>query len=366
MAQVIIFAPAHDIHASAVAWSLRRAGVEALVSSSLRQGSASRFAVLAGADGLHGWASDFQPAEVSAVWYRRPSRPGLSDQAELDRWFSAQQWALFQKNFLAVAHSTVPALWVNEPAASVAAESKLLQLRVAAEVGLDFPEALVTNDAGQVDQLIRRWGRVVFKTFQGHAWEDRATQRYYNTDVSVLDAASELPEAAIAFCPGIFQRYIEKQCDLRVTVIGERFFCARIERKSGGAYLDWRPAILDEDMDVQPFQLPPAVEARLRELMRRLGIVFGCIDLVMDGAGRLFFLEVNQQGQFLFIEKMLPALPLLQAASAMLAGGRTDYALDGRFTAGFEAYLDSADYQQALAAPIDEAPPTTIEPAVTD
>jgi glutathione synthase/RimK-type ligase-like ATP-grasp enzyme len=352
MRQVIIFAPAHDVHASAVAWALRRTGVEVELSESVRSDPSTRLAVHAGERGLKAWASGRSLDALTSVWYRRPASPDLRDQNEVDRAFSSQQWVLFQKNFLTVAKDLLPAFWVNDPAAAVAAESKLLQLRVAAEVGLEFPEAVVTNDAGKVADLVTRWGRVVFKTFVGHAWEDRATQRMYNSDVAVLDASTELPELPIAFCPGIYQRYIDKVCDLRVTVIGDRFFAARISRRSGGAFIDWRPSILDEEMQVEAVQLPEVTELKLRQLMRRLGLVFGCIDLVVDARGQLYFLEVNQQGQFLFIEKMLPGFPLLQAVSSMLATGEAKYSLepDPRGPT-FEQYLESADYQRALAAP---------------
>lgn len=363
MQQVVILAPSQDIHASAVAWALRRTGVGVQASESLRHDPSARLAVQASEHGLKGWLSACPTDAIASVWYRRPDRPDVRDQGEVDRLFSLQQWTLFQKNFLTVARDLVPALWINDPAAAVAAESKLLQLRVAAEVGLEFPEATITNDAGRVAELVRRWGRVVFKTFQGHAWEDRAAQRLYSTDVAVLDASAELPELSIAFCPGIYQRYIDKVCDLRVTMIGERFFTARISRRSGGAFVDWRPSILDEEMRVEAVQLPEVTELKLRRLMRRLGLVFGCIDLVQDAAGQLYFLEVNQQGQFLFIEKMLPELPLLQAMSCLLAEGNVAYSLTPEGRPSFEQYLQSADYQDALAAPPEQqAWPYTVEP----
>jgi glutathione synthase/RimK-type ligase-like ATP-grasp enzyme len=365
MRQVVLFAPAYDVHASAVSWALRRAGVSVQIGESLRTDPSVRLAVHAGEHGLQAWMPGCSPDALTSVWYRRPASPDLSDQNEVDRAFSSQQWTLFQKNFLTVARDLLPAFWVNDPAAAIAAESKLLQLRTAAGVGLAFPEAVVTNDAGKVAELRDRWGKVIFKTFVGHSWEDQATQRMYNTDVAVLDATTELPEQPIAFCPGIYQRYIEKVCDVRVTVIGERFFAARISRRSGGAYVDWRPSILEEDMLVEAMQLPEVIELKLRQLMRRLGLAFGCIDLVMDMAGQLHFLEVNQQGQFLFIEKMLPELRLLQAISAMLATGDARYPLDpDPRDATFDQYLESADYQQALAAPAtQQAWSYTVEPA---
>jgi hypothetical protein len=51
---------------------------------------------------------------------------------------------------------------------------------------------------------------------------------------------------------------------------------------------------------------------------------------------------VNQQGQFLFIEKMLPELSSLQAISGMLATGEAKYSLEpGARAPTIEQYLDS-------------------------
>lgn len=69
-------------------------------------------------------------------------------------------------------------------------------------------------------------------------------------------------------------------------------------------------------------------DAALRRLMESLGLVFGCIDLVAGEHDVLHVLEINQAGQFLFVEHDTPELPLLRATAAMLAVGRPDHSLD--------------------------------------
>ena len=44
-----------------------------------------------------------------------------------------------------------------------------------------------------------------------------------------------------------------------------------------------------------------------------MGLVMGCIDIVVDKDGTYQFLEVNQQGQFLWIEQLCPEVKLLDA-----------------------------------------------------
>jgi glutathione synthase/RimK-type ligase-like ATP-grasp enzyme len=48
--------------------------------------------------------------------------------------------------------------------------------------------------------------------------------------------------------------------------------------------------------------LPPEIIAKLHELMTRLGLVYGAIDLRLTPEGRYVFLEINPAGQFLYVE----------------------------------------------------------------
>jgi glutathione synthase/RimK-type ligase-like ATP-grasp enzyme len=54
---------------------------------------------------------------------------------------------------------------------------------------------------------------------------------------------------------------------------------------------------------ITPVQLPEEVRDRLTDLMRRLGLVYGAIDMRRTPDGRYVFLEINPAGQWLFIEE---------------------------------------------------------------
>jgi hypothetical protein len=94
--------------------------------------------------------------EVRAVWARRFWPPRLFP--DLDRKFHemcARESMATVEGFLDGLHS---ASWVNDPARERQAENKLLQLRIAAEVGLLVPRTLVTNDPQQMRSLSRGEG----------------------------------------------------------------------------------------------------------------------------------------------------------------------------------------------------------------
>jgi glutathione synthase/RimK-type ligase-like ATP-grasp enzyme len=343
---VLMFSLDYDPHATAVAWALRQNGVPYRLNPSLRVDASTRLCVHADEHGDTLALDDIDMNHVRAVWHRRPRTPAAGACLEADRGFIEGQWKYLQKNIFDAAEDAIDALWINRPRAAEHAESKLVQLRAARAAGLSIPETMISNRASDVARLIRRWGRVVFKTFYPQSWEDSGKRLTYQMSTAMLDAGSELPEQAIAVSPGIFQRYIDKSCDVRVTFIGERIFAIKIDKASGDAYFDWRAHSHDADTRIEIFELGTALEAKLRDVMRRLDLVFGCIDLVIDRDGQGYFLEINQAGQFLFVEERMPELKLLRAMTGMLIAGNTHYAIGDSVDVRLKDYLDSDEYRQ--------------------
>lgn len=338
----LILSPLQDPNAAVLAFSLRRCGLEVLWRPSL--------------DGLHlslapdpvrGWAARGPGlGELRSVWYRRPRRPQpMEGVAPCDAAFVADEWDLFQRNLFAMGPELTGALWVNGPQAAVRAENKLLQLRAAEAVGLRLPATLLSNEPEAVRAFLRAQGRVIFKTFSAHTWKDAETGELVNSAAVLLEDPAELQDASIALCPGIYQAYVDKVADLRVTVIGGRCFAARIAKAEGGAFVDWRPRTYMPDLKAEACALPVDIERRIQGLMAALDLSFGCVDLVLDRQGELHFLEVNQGGQFLFVEELVPELPLVRALCSMLAQGRKDYALLPGDELSLAACLASAEYQ---------------------
>lgn len=353
--KAIIFAPTNDAHASAMKWALNENGMETVWAPSLYLGATARFAVQADADGIEAISPWGDPSRIASAWARFLRPPQIDGLPDFDNKFVHKQWEFFQRNAFELADDMIDGLWINRPTAAHTTESKLLQLKVANEVGLLIPETVVTNDAGAVRRLIERCGKIVSKQFYDYMWRDVNAGKLYSSSPAVLDARSDLPEDSIGICPSIYQRYIQKAFDLRVTVIGERIFSAKLQRAGQEAFVDWRPHVYQDELSMSAFNLPEVVERKVRALLKRLGLVFGCIDLVVDHDGNYYFLEINQQGQFLFVEEQVPELPLLQAMSAMMREGRVDYSMDNGKNISFAEYLKSEEYQRILAAPLDKS-----------
>ena len=230
-------------------------------------------------------------ADVRAVWNRRPAGPEDSPQLLDDehRRFARREW---QDLLDGVMLSLEPDAYVVSPLAAQRSAVKPHQLAVAQRVGLTVPETLITSDPDEAAAFVHAHeGAVVHKamTSPRNAFVD--TRRWQETDRSALH---QLPLA-----PTIFQELVEGPIDIRATIVGDEIYAAAIHTEHSRVGLDSR---LDLDVPMTPYELPGDVARRLRALMFELGLRFATVDLKLDDTGRLHFLELNPQGQFLYVE----------------------------------------------------------------
>jgi hypothetical protein len=350
---LILSSLSHDVHAAAVAWGLEQIGLEPIWMRSPADANVAPISLHT--DGQTTWRASgwLDEDSIGAVWFRRARNPETFPRADArDAPFLATEWARFLRNVYALADDLSGRLWVNRPSAAAAAENKLVQLRAARRCGLRFPPTLVSHDPRAIRRFVESHGRAIYKTFMPHTWKDAATGRMFGTFVRILEPGMLADDESLAICPGIYQAYVDKRHDLRVVAIGDRFFTVSLGSSAGETPVDWRALANMPELRAEPAALPDACGRRLQAMMRELGIVFGCIDLAVDADGDVHFLEVNQAGQFLFVEELVESMPLLRAMCAMLGEGRTDYSLDALDSFGafdspaarnvsYRAYLDS-------------------------
>lgn len=245
--------------------------------------------------------------DCGAIWWRRPQAPEISSKVSRG---THRQFALSESaEALAGLWHALDAFWINDPALDQVAARKAYQLRIAREVGLTIPDTLITScSRAAADFAARRGeGRVIFKSFSATEEEWRETRLLGPAELDVIEN--------VQYAPVIFQEYIDAEVDLRVTVVGDQIFAAAIYSQETAYKVDVRIDISRARM--KPVDLPEDVQARLHALMKRLGLVYGAIDMRRTPEGRYVFLEINPAGQWLFIERGC-GLPISSALAALL------------------------------------------------
>lgn len=274
---------------------------------------------LGAALGTGGWGGTLRSAhrtlhlnDVHSVYYRRPGRPRLADAMAPDIRRIAEREARLGFGGLLTA---LPCRWLSPPGEAADAESKPLQLRVAAESALSVPRTLITNDpVAARDFAACIPGRLVYKPF--HPMRGTRNGRPAAVFTSVVDPA-DLPHPDIATTAHLFQEWVPKAYEVRLTVVGERMFAAEIHSGSDRGHVDWRSDYSSHTYRVT--QPPPSVVDGVLRMLSVLGLPYGAFDFVVTPEDQWVFLEVNPSGQYGFIE-IATGLPITAAIADYLEG----------------------------------------------
>ncbi|CDX40080.1 putative RimK domain protein ATP-grasp [Mesorhizobium sp. ORS 3359] len=312
---VLIISSPEDVHSLSVAHSLTKMGVDPLIVDSASFPLVSQIV-------FSPHRRDCWPAfslsvsgrrvtndNLVGVWWRRPAAHLIDEgvtEPKYREFCSSESKMLFRGliNSLGVAV-------VNPPHADAMANQKPVQLSMAVLAGFSIPKTAMTNSPQAVAELLSECdGKVVFKAFTGTSWQITETRALTEQHFSCLDD--------LKYAPAIFQEKIAPAVDLRVTVIDDEVFCVAIRPSQIGAQLDWR---LDLSSKIEPYALEVGDAERVVRFVRSMGLRYGAIDFRITPEGRLYFLEINPGGQFLFVD-IQAGLQVAEAMARALCRGR--------------------------------------------
>lgn len=82
-------------------------------------------------------------------------------------------------------------------------------------------------------------------------------------------------------------------------------FAAKIDSQAvPEANVDWREAVDQGKVRVEPYLLPEKVSNQCISILESYGLNFGAIDLIRTPDGQYIFLEINCNGQWLWVEDL--------------------------------------------------------------
>lgn len=275
--------------------------------------------------GLLGSATEGELAidEVGAVWMRKRADFSFASTS-----LSEQERAYAKGEVEHILFGLLYGLdcfWMSHPRALRTASWKGEQLRRAASMGFTVPPSLITNRPDRVHEFYREHPRgIVFKSLSSPllaaeqvAADDRLVDGIPTTPIREGDLALA---DAVAVMPSFFQMQIHKKHELRVTVIGDEVFAAKIHSQD-----DPRTAVDVRDyaaeIRYERCELPPALAERCRAFVHSYDLTYGAIDIVVSEDDDYVFLENNPAGQFLYVEELVPELRMVEAVAACLLRG---------------------------------------------
>lgn len=185
--------------------------------------------------------------------------------------------------------------WMNSQEANRRAGRKVSQLHMARSFNFATPSSVVTNDPAVFHRLERERVSLLCKPIGS-----QSTYSGRFTYAAMLSNEVGDIDGALRACPVLIQHAIEKVRDIRVTAVGAQVFgAAALSRLDLG--IDWRFA--PSAVQWSEWSVPSAVASFVEAMLREFGLAFGAFDFVEDTAGNIMFLELNPNGQWLWIQQ---------------------------------------------------------------
>ena len=294
---ISIVTVSNDIHALAIQREIisrHNIGCTIIESDSIAQ----RTAVSLRLSGQHAQAifrcqngSEVDVTAQKVIWLRRPRAP------------QHLKWTLEDETAKAIIENdSVGALrgmlsaafqgkWISPYDALIRGSDKIGQLSAAAKAGWRIPATMVTQSRSELQRFFEqhRQTGIIVKTVVGGEGPFLLARP--------IDDPMAFEEASYEAAPAIYQERITGTRHIRLLCFGERSLAASIDSSD----LDWRPNL---NVPIHDWPVPDVVHSMTRKVLDLLGLEMGIVDIKETPSGEYVWLEVNPQGQFLFLEPL--------------------------------------------------------------
>ena len=265
----------------------------------------------------------FNGDEIKSVWWRRPLGAFREEPDDMAlRYVSSEAESLTRS-----LSDLLPGIqWISHPEATRTAGKKAKQLSLAARLGFKIPKTVMGNSVKAVASFLDEMGskpiiikaaNSAFIRLNPKSVDPERVNRVIYTKV-IDPAFLQRNLQNVTQCPFILQEAVQKDLDIRVTVVGDLVFAMgiRAHMNPGDEHIvDWRK--LDANRDYLKHSLPDEIEQLCRDVTKGLGLAFGCIDLAYSERDGYTFFEINPQGQWLISETVL-GYQITQALTKLL------------------------------------------------
>ncbi len=193
---------------------------------------------------------------------------------------------------------------VNRPQNHFYANNKLDQLKFALGngTGVFVPDTLVTNDPEKLKKFYERYnGNICFKLQKGAIIRTPMGNKVIYTN-KVTDEHIKNADL-ISSNPSLFQEYIDKEFEMRIISTDKTSTGIAIySQNSEISKIDYRRYDF-ENVAHKKTNIPDTVKKFCSNMLKHYGLHFGAFDFIHSKDGKYFFLELNPNGQWLWLEE---------------------------------------------------------------
>lgn len=174
--------------------------------------------------------------------------------------------------------------------------SKLEVLKAANYFDLNIPKTKIISDKRTLDKFLEENNENILTKSLGegkHINYDNGNYPFFTKKIENTKGVSNY------FSPTLFQNYIDKILEIRSFYLdGDFYSMAIFSQNNIKTKIDFRSYDVENPTRYVPYILPNEIEVKIDNLMRKLGLNTGSIDIIYAIDDEYYFLEVNPAGQF--------------------------------------------------------------------
>ncbi len=243
--------------------------------------------------GNDGWSISNEDSSINyenlhSIYYRKPVLPDL-------RMYDSQYHLLIKRDIISVINGIVDSFQgkvITKPSILRKAENKIYQMVYSSSNGWNIPKSYIGNNKHLSDEYKQSLSIIkpltIGKTYGKNGWELYQTNLFRGI------------EEDITLTPVYLQQYITKQYEVRITIIGKEVYAVRIDTKNK---IDWRMDYPNHRYSL--IDCPNDIIKKCYQMMIDFNLVFGAFDFIVTPENEWIFLEINPNGQWLWLEQSL-------------------------------------------------------------
>ena len=242
--------------------------------------------------------------EIISVWERRPEAVNKQLYRFSDRRlnkFCRDEATAFMRYFR---YSLKDVFWIGHPLIDRASESRLLQLTVALEFGISCADSIFSNNPIRLKEFASKYEFLCVKSiFNDSVTFDDHYVTIGSTKTPKIDILN-LDDNLISTTVNYLQEYIEKDFELRITVVCNEIFGCKLlsqELDDDNGKVDWRDGLFN-GLRHEAFDVPENIKLFCFKYLKAMKQNFGAFDFIVKPNGEYVFLECNSNGQWYWIE----------------------------------------------------------------
>ena len=228
--------------------------------------------------------------DVGLIWFRRYTSAQAYGSASADPVANDLVNNECRDTLTALLDAEFRGKWISTPVSTINASNKISQAIAASKCGFRVPETLITQSKLEVLEFYSRHSaKIIVKAISGISRTLIATR--------LLENPIAIKEESYLACPTLYQEFIPGSRHIRLHCFGNSSHAVLIH----SPHVDSR---FDLSVPIEPWPVPAAVHHLTRRVLDELDLEMGVVDLKQTPDGELVWLEVNPQGQFLFLEPL--------------------------------------------------------------